>query len=64
MVFCDREKIRYTSSFRLFMQCVSSGKKAGNDSDALKDVDPMFGYKLPYPIAENYTAMVSRRESP
>lgn len=64
MVLCDGEQVRYAPSFRLFVQRVSSRKKAGNDSDALKDVDPMFGYKLPYPIAENYTATMKRRESP
>ena len=50
MVLCDSEEVRYPSRFGFFVQRVSSRKKAGNDSDALKNVDPMFGYELPYPI--------------
>ena len=62
MVLCDGEQVRYATSFRLFVQRVSSRNEAGNNSDALKDVDPMFGCELSYPIAGNYTAAVSRRE--
>ena len=62
MVFGDREQISHTSSFRLFVQSVTSRKKAGNDSDALKNVEPMFGYEMSYPIVGNYTAAVGRRE--
>ena len=62
MVLCDGEQVRYATSFCFFVQRVSSCKKAGNNSDALKNVDPMFGDELSYPIADNYTAAVSRRE--
>ena len=62
MVLCNGEQVRHPPSFRLFVQSVSSRKKAGNNSDALKNVEPMFGYELSYPIACNYTSAVGRGE--
>ena len=63
MIFGEREKIRDASRYGFFVQRVGSRKKTGNDSDALKNVDPMFDDKLSYPIEDNYTARRARRES-
>ena len=59
MIFRDSEEIRYAPSFGFFVQRIGSGKKPGNDSDALQNVDPMFGYELSYPIADNYIVNIS-----
>jgi hypothetical protein len=56
MVLCDREKVRYLSSLRLFVKHVNSCKKAGDDSDALKDFEPVSRDELPLPHCIHYTA--------
>src|ERR1043165_7480317 len=56
VMLCDGEQIANLPSLSVLPNCVGSGKKAGDDSDALKNIDPMFGYEFPYPITEDYTS--------
>jgi hypothetical protein len=62
MVLCDGEKVRDAASFCLFVQSVGSCEKSSNNSDALKNVDPIFDDEPSYPIEDNYTARSARRE--
>jgi hypothetical protein len=51
VIFCQREEVLDSADIRILADCIRARKKPGNDSDALKNFEPISRDECYYPIA-------------